>query len=72
MFTNFRDIQELTNSMKQNFSWTTATRLANQAITHILWNSNAHCRVHKSPQLVSTLIHINEDHILKTYISDPF
>jgi hypothetical protein len=36
--------------------------MARQSTSHILWNTNSHHRVHKSPPFVSVLRHINPAH----------
>jgi len=50
--------------MKQNPSWKTPSRSANQESLRILWNPKFYCRVHKKSPPVSILSQTNPVHVL--------
>jgi hypothetical protein len=52
----------LTYSIEQSPSWEANQFSASQEIPHILWNSNVHFPIHKSPPNVTILSQINPVH----------
>jgi hypothetical protein len=55
-------VRALTNSMEQRPSWEANSFSASQEIPRILWNQEAHYRIHNSPPPVPILSQLNSIH----------